>query len=188
MTNNSTQSDHVFVGFGFGPIQSGLFIAEAFAGGNFSRIVIAEIDQNLVDAVRKNEGSYFVNIATKDNIVTQCIEGIEIYNPTVESDRTKLLAALSEATEIVTSLPSVNFYDMGSSSVANLIVEGLNNSSACGIIIYTAENNNHAAEILEKIIIDKSPATWIYLQGSSANFNRPIQRAEAGPGPRTGAM
>ncbi len=158
MTNNSNQADHVFVGFGFGPIQSGLFVAEAFASGNFSRIVIAEIDQNLVDAVRKNEGSYFVNIATRDNIVTQRIEGIEIYNPTVENDRTKLLAALSKATEVVTSLPSVNFYDMGNSSVANLIVEGLNNSSACGTIIYTAENNNHAAEILEEIIIEKSPA------------------------------
>ncbi len=158
MTKSSSQAGHVFVGFGFGPIQSGLFVAEAFASGNFSRIVIAEIDQNLVDTVRKNEGAYFVNIATKDCIVTQCIEGIEIYNPTVENDRTKLLSALSEATEVVTSLPSVNFYDMGDSSVANLIVEGLNNSSACGTIIYTAENNNHAAEILEEIIITKSPA------------------------------
>ena len=43
--------DHVFVGFGFGPIQSGLFLNEAFQSGNFSRLVVAEIDQNLVDAV-----------------------------------------------------------------------------------------------------------------------------------------
>ena len=44
--------EHVLVGFGFGPIQSGLFVSEAFKSGNFSRMVIAEIDQNLVDSVR----------------------------------------------------------------------------------------------------------------------------------------
>ena len=108
--------EHVFVGFGFGPIQSGLFAAEAFKSGNFSRIVIAEIDQSLVDAVGKNNGSYFVNVATNDSIVTECVEGIEIYNPTVDADREQLLAALTEATEIVTSLPSVKFFDMGGAS------------------------------------------------------------------------
>ena len=61
-------NEHVFVGFGFGPIQSGLFVPEAFKSGNFSRIVIAEIDQKLVDAIRANNGSYFVNIAAIDGI------------------------------------------------------------------------------------------------------------------------
>lgn len=142
--------DHVFVGFGFGPIQSGLFVAEAFKSGNFSRIVIAEIDQNLVDAVRANNGSYYVNIASNSGISTDQINGIEMLNPTVDADRQELLKALTQATEIVTSLPSVNFYDMGENSVASMIQSGLKNSSAPATIIYTAENNNHAAEILEE--------------------------------------
>lgn len=140
---------HVFAGFGFGPIQSGLFVSEAFKSGNFSRIVIAEIDQKLVDAVRANNGSYFVNIASKNGISPDKIDGIEIFNPTVEADRDELAKALSQATEIVTSLPSVNFYDMGENSVASLIKKGLSNSTAPATIIYTAENNNHSAEILE---------------------------------------
>ena len=143
-------SKHVFVGFGFGPIQSGLFVSEAFKSGNFSRIVIAEIDQKFVDAVRANNGSYFVNIASNNGISADKIDGIEMLNPTVEADRDELLNALSQATEIVTSLPSVNFYDMGKDSVASLIAKGLKNSIAPGTVIYTAENNNHAAEILEE--------------------------------------
>ena len=39
---------------------------------------------------------------------------------------------------------------MGEISVAKLITAGLKNSSAQGTIIYTAENNNHAAEILKE--------------------------------------
>lgn len=143
---------HVFVGFGFGPIQSGLFASEAFKSGNFSRIVIAEIDRNLVDAVRSNKGSYYVNIASGSGISADKISCIEMFNPTVEADRAELLNALSQATEIVTSLPSVNFYDMGENSVASLIKMGLENSIAPGTTIYTAENNNHAAEILEEKI------------------------------------
>jgi mannitol-1-phosphate 5-dehydrogenase len=145
--------DHVFVGFGFGPIQSGLFAKEAFESGNFKRIVIAEIDQKLVDAVRASGGTYYVNIAGKKGIELRKITGIEIYNPSVPQDRNTLLEILSQATEIVTSLPSVKFFDNGSdSSVAALISGGLKNSTAPGTIIYTAENNNHAAEILQDVV------------------------------------
>ncbi|AQQ70172.1 Mannitol-1-phosphate 5-dehydrogenase [Limihaloglobus sulfuriphilus] len=143
---------HIFTGFGFGPIQSGLFAAEAFKTGRFDRIVIAEIDQTLVDAVRASGGTYKVNVAGSDRVYTMTIEGIEIYNPGDDADRQKLVEALSVSTEIATSLPSVNFYDMGENSVARLIAAGLKNSSAEATIIYTAENNNHAAEILtEKV-------------------------------------
>jgi mannitol-1-phosphate 5-dehydrogenase len=142
--------DHVFVGFGFGPIQSGLFAAEAFNSGNFRRIVIAEIDQSLVDAVGINNGTYYVNVATNDGIVAEQIEGIEIFNPMIEDDKKELIKALREATEIATSLPSVDFYDTGDSSVAKLIAFGLSDSTAPATIIYAAENNNRAAEILEQ--------------------------------------
>jgi len=146
---------HVFTGFGFGPIQSGLFVNEAFSSGNFSRIVIAEINRILVDAVRTNNGCYYINVARSDGIKTVRIDGIEIYNPAVEQDRKVLIEALSKSTEIVTSLPSVSFYDAGSNSVASLVAQGLQNSTAGATIVYTAENNNRAAEILEEKVNSK---------------------------------
>lgn len=149
-------NEHVFTGFGFGPIQSGLFAAEALKSGNFKRIVIAEIDQALVDAVRANNGCYAVNVASSTGIETEQIDGIEIYNPMVDTDKEKLIKALSQATEIVTSLPSVKYYDTGRDSVAALIAQGLKNSTAKATIIYNAENNNHAAEILEQKVKEKS--------------------------------
>jgi mannitol-1-phosphate 5-dehydrogenase len=141
---------HVFTGFGFGPIQAGLFAAEAFKSSNFKRIIIAEIDPVLVDAIRSNKGKYFVNIALADGIKTIEISGIEIFNILNENDRIEVIKAVSQSTEICTSLPSVNFYDAGKNSVSSLISQGLRNKSADATIIYTAENNNHAAEILEK--------------------------------------
>ncbi len=149
-------AEHVLVGFGFGPIQSGLFIHEAFQSGNFRRIVVAEIDGKLVEGIRRSGGEYGINIAGHSGIDVQRVRGIEIYNPTVEADRAKLLEALAEATEIVTSLPSVKFYESGGASgAAGLIAESFSNRRAKNTIIYTAENNNHAAEILEESLRKK---------------------------------
>lgn len=146
---------HIFTGFGFGPIQSGLFAAEAYKSGNFRHIVIAEIDPKLVDAVRANNGSYYVNVASSIGIEAVKISGIEIFNPSDDNDRAELIKVLSQSTEICTSLPSVNFYDSGQNSVASLISQGLQNSTAEATLIYTVENNNHAAEILEEKIKPK---------------------------------
>ena len=148
-------SEHILTGFGFGPIQAGLFVAEAFASGNFSRIVIAEIDQELVDALRASGGSYYVNVAGSESIEVQKTEDIEIYNPNIEEDREKILEALSQSTEIVTSLPSIKFFDMGENSIASLIAQGLDSSVAGATVIYAAENNNHAAEILQEAVAAK---------------------------------
>jgi len=150
---------HVFTGFGFGPIQSGLFAKEAFQSGNFKRIVVAEIDAQLVDAVKANKASYYVNVAKVNGIEPLRIDNVELLNPNVTADRQSLLEVLAQSTEIVTSLPSVSFYESGqANSVVSLIAEGLKNSSAEATIIYTAENNNHAAEILEKAVSDKNAA------------------------------
>lgn len=150
---------HVFTGFGFGPIQGGLFAKEAFQSGNFTRIAIAEIDAELVDAVRDNKGSYYVNIAREDGIETIQIDDVEPLNPKVAADRRILLEALTQSTEIATCLPSVSLYEAGGTdSVVSLIAEGLKNGSARATIIYTAENNNHAAEILEKAVKGKNAA------------------------------
>ncbi|MHC4911568.1 MAG: hypothetical protein ACYTE5_01015, partial [Planctomycetota bacterium] len=104
--------EHVFTGFGFGPIQGGLFASEAFQSGNFRRIVIAEVDESLVDAVRANNGTYFVNVARADGIEVVKVDDLEVFNPCIDDDRDKLCEALSESTEIATCLPSVSFYTM----------------------------------------------------------------------------
>ncbi len=146
-------SEHIFAGFGFGPIQAGLFAKEAFQSGNFRRIVIAEIDQRLVDAVRSNKGTYYVNIAGSDRIETVRIDGVELFNPTNTGDSAALLTALAEATEITTCLPSVNFFDSHpTNGVAALIAEGLRHRESEATIVYAAENHNHAAEILEEVV------------------------------------
>jgi mannitol-1-phosphate 5-dehydrogenase len=147
--------NHIFTGFGFGPIQAGLFVNEAYKSGNFSRIVISEVDQKLVDAVRVNNGTYYINVASSTGIESVKIKGIEIYNPSNDNDRLRLLGALSVSTEICTSLPSVNFYYAGTNSVAELIAGGLNKNKDRAVIIYTAENNNHAAEILAEAVENK---------------------------------
>ena len=49
-----------YVGFGFGPIQSALFLLEAYKSGNFSRYVVGEIDAALVTAIRDNGGAYTI--------------------------------------------------------------------------------------------------------------------------------
>jgi len=150
-------TDHIFTGFGFGPIQGGLFVKEAFASGNFKRIVISEIDQKLVDAVRAGGGSYYVNVAKSDGIEALKIENVELLNPADESDRKELIEVLADSTEIVTSLPSVKIYEAGGdSSVSSLISSAIVGNKAKAKIIYTAENNNIAAEILEKIVSAKT--------------------------------
>ncbi len=149
-------AEHTFIGFGFGPIQAGLFAKEAFQSGHFRRIVVAEIDPRLVDAVRSNGGTYHVNVARSNRIETIRIEGIELLNPSLPEEATALQAALSEATEITTCLPSVKFYDSArENSVAALIAKGLRHRKADATIIYAAENHNRAAEILEQAVAQR---------------------------------
>lgn len=145
--------EHVLTGFGFGPIQAGLFAKEAFESGNFSRIVIAEIDRRFVDAVRANNGSYHVNVAGADGIEALKIDNVELFDTNVTKDKRLLIEVLAQSTEIATCLPSVSFYESGGDdSVASLIADGLKESRANRTIIYTAENNNQAAEILRKAV------------------------------------
>ncbi len=91
---------HVLTGFGFGPIQGGLFVKEAFESGDFSRIVVAEIDGALVEAVRSNKGSFHVNVADKNGIEEVKVENVEMLNPGIDSERELLRKALAESTEV----------------------------------------------------------------------------------------
>ena len=144
------QAKKTFVGFGFGPIQSGLFLYEAYVSGNFSRFVVAEIDDELVRAVADNGGTCTVNIARMDRIDRAELAGIELYNPREPAGRDALVAAVAESDELATSLPSVEFYDAGEeTSVARVCADGIaGRAEPRPTVIYAAENNNRAAEIL----------------------------------------
>ena len=159
--------NHVFVGFGFGPIQAGLFVKEARGSGRFSEIAVAEVDAALVAAVRGNGNRYALNVASSDGVEVVCVNGVTLLNPNVEDDLRQLRHMLGKATEVVTSLPSVAFYARGGeTSVASLIAGGLRACGAEQTVVYTAENNNHAAEILERDVQG-------YSEGGSCQ--RPVQ-------------
>ena len=76
----SGSGQRTFFGFGFGPIQAGLFAYEAFKSGNFDRIVISEISETIVNTIGTS-GCYTVNIADFQGIRHETVCNIEIYNP-----------------------------------------------------------------------------------------------------------
>jgi mannitol-1-phosphate 5-dehydrogenase len=150
-----------FVGFGFGPIQTGLFLAEAFASGRFGRLVVAEIMPDLVAAIRRTEGRFCINIAHPDRVEVVTVGPVEIANPTSELDHQLLVHAIAMADEIATALPSVEYYvSEGLGSVHRLLAEGLREKAREAgplAVIYTAENNNHAAKTLEALVLAEVP-------------------------------
>ena len=151
----------VFVGFGFGAIQGGLFVPEVYQSGKFDRIVISEVNQDLVRQVNDAGGQYSFNIAEKDRVKTLQVEGLEILNPSVPEDRKKLVHVIGEAQELCTALPSFKLYDHGESSVVRLITDGLGlkkkSKDLPSAVIYAAENDAIAAQRL------KQPVRIIFL-------------------------
>ena len=141
-----------FVGFGFGAIQGGLFLPEAYRCGNFNRLVVSEIDQETVDHLRASGGVYSCNVAGESSLEQIQVSGVEAYNPLVDGDRRKLVEAISEASELCTALPSFKLYDSGPASVACLLSEGLSHKfsrdNLPAAVVYAAENDSRAASRL----------------------------------------
>ena len=132
-------------------------LCEAFDAGAFGRFVVAEVDQNLVDAVRAAGNAITINIAGKKGIRAKRMSGIELFNPRVPEDRAVIVSAVTEASELATAIPSVTLYAAGGdASIANLIASGVNTDTQR--IVYTAENNNFAAEALDSEIRKRAPA------------------------------
>ena len=156
MTLSGTRT---YVGFGFGSIQAGLFLYEAYRSGNFCRLVVAEVLPDLVASLRRAGGTFTVNIAHPDRVESVRIGPVEIYDPAVAADRECLIEALAEAQEIGTAIPSVTYYQSaGPGSLHRLLAEGLRRKAATNgppAVVYAAENHNHAAEILEQAILDE---------------------------------
>ncbi|MBR2345196.1 MAG: hypothetical protein IKA71_05360 [Lentisphaeria bacterium] len=143
-----------FVGIGLGPIQTGIFLAGAAKGG-FDRIVIAEVNDKLKAAVNEVH-SVTVNIAAADKVYSEEYKNVEVYNPNDPADVEKLIQAAAEASELATALPSVKFY----AYCAPWLKAGFALQPERTRFFYTAENNNHAAEELEKAMGVKFPNTY----------------------------
>jgi mannitol-1-phosphate 5-dehydrogenase len=124
-------------------------------------LVVAEVMPGAVADLRRANGIYHCNIAHPDRIESAPIGPVEIENPALEPDRERLLAAIAQAEEIGTAVPSVNFYiSPGAGSLHRLLAEGLRRKIAQAgppAVIYVAENNNHAAEILEAAVMQVIP-------------------------------
>lgn len=153
--------DRTFVGFGFGPIQAGLFLFEAFRSGNFRRLVVAEVQPHVVDSVRRAGGRFSVNIAHADRVEIAGVGPVEMADPASAEDRSLLVEAVAQAQEIATAVPSVQYYTSSSpGSIHCILAAGLRKKTSAGAaraVVYAAENHNHAAEILEAHVLDLIP-------------------------------
>jgi mannitol-1-phosphate 5-dehydrogenase len=132
-----------FVGFGFGPIQAGLFLYEADRSGAFDRLVVAEVVPDVVRAVREACGEFTVNIAHRDHVEQAVVGPVEIVHP----DDPVLVDAIADAEEIATAVPSVAHYG----GLQAVLAEGLRRKTSRAVV-YAAENHNHAAELLEAAV------------------------------------
>ncbi|WP_424114299.1 hypothetical protein [Roseiarcus sp.] len=178
-----------------------MFLYEAHQSGNFDRLVVAEVVPEVVSALRRSGGRYRVNIATRSGLEVREVTGVEALNPNDSDDRAALVSAVADAQELATALPSVEFYDHGSASVARILAEGLSQRTMPGVL-YAAENHNHAAEILESKVGGSRPEfqflntvigkmSGVISEGSSREFlveefNRILISRVALPGFRRG--
>ena len=120
---------------------------EAVKSGNFNRYVILEVNDELVNSIRDSHCTININTATENGIIKSVISDFEIYNPNNVHDKKNIESAISNADEMATAIPSIDYYDQGGeNSIANLLACNLNPDKPQ--IVYTAENNNYAAEIL----------------------------------------
>jgi mannitol-1-phosphate 5-dehydrogenase len=150
-----------FVGFGFGAIQAGLFLYEAFRSRGFARLVVGEVAPDLVEALRRSTGCYAINVAYQDRVEAARVGPVQIENPSAPRDIARLIAAVAEAEEISTAVPSVRFYTgPEAGSIHRILAQGFRKKAAEGgprAVVYAAENHNHAAEILEAAILEEIP-------------------------------
>jgi len=144
----------IFLGIGLGPIQTGIFLSGACRAA-FDRLVVADVDRELVRAIRSS-GRITINIADADTIRQEVIDRVEIYDPTVPEDLHCLIEIAANAGEIATALPSVKFFD----DVASWLRIGFALQPEARRFIYTAENDNFAAEKLQRKIGGVLPRTY----------------------------
>lgn len=151
-----------YVGFGFGAIQAGLFLYEAFQSRAFRRLVVVGNRPEVIGSVRRAGGFFSVNIAYSDRIEPVTVGPVEIEDPASEQDRARVIDAIAEAEEIGTAIPSVELYATHKpGSLNKILAVGLRRKLASNgpqAVVYTAENHNHATEILQAKVLEEIPA------------------------------
>ena len=145
----------IFLGIGLGPIQTGIFVSGAAKGG-FDKIIVAEVDEVVKNAVNSTGGVITINIAAPDRVYQETCPNLELYSPAKPEELEKLIEAAANATEIATALPSVKFFG----PTAQWLREGFRRNPNATRYVYTAENDNHAAEKLEKEVGEAFPHTY----------------------------
>jgi mannitol-1-phosphate 5-dehydrogenase len=162
-----------FVGIGFGPVQSGLFLHEAHASGNFERLVVAEVVPDVVAAARQ-AGCIWINIADRHEIHSHAIANVEALNPCDVADVPRLIDAIARADELATALPSVDSYCRGRPSPAELLARGFTrkciDQNLPQAIVYAAENDRFAAEKLHDAVIAAIDPAYRTLVTERAQF------------------
>ncbi len=170
----SLSGSRTYVGFGFGAIQAGLFLHEAYHSNNFQRLVVAEVVPDVVAELRGAGGFYSVNIAHTNRIETTKIGPVEVLDPGVSSDRHRLIEAIADAHEIATAIPRTDLYrTQGPASLHRVLAAGLARKleqEGPAAVVYAAENHNAAAEILEKLVLEELPVGLHKRLGASVQF------------------
>ena len=145
MRNQSKKAAGSLVGIGSGAIQLGLWAYYARRAG--ARVTLAEVDASRVAAIRKTGGFYKINIARFDRIEPVRVGPVEILNPIVPAERARLVAALREATDVVTAVPSTRDY----AAITGLLTAGLGVGKR-PVAVYASENEIGAARKLEHAV------------------------------------
>lgn len=168
------RGDAIFVGFGFGPIQAGLFCYEAMQSGNFRHLVVAEIVPEVVAEIRVTGGLYKLNLAHLDHIEAVTVGPIQIEDTAVYADRARLIEAIAAAQEIATAVPNVRAYRSGGQgSLHRILAQGLQRKVAVAgpvATIYCAENHPHAADLLRAAVMEEVPEAERAEVGHYARF------------------
>jgi mannitol-1-phosphate 5-dehydrogenase len=161
MTSIGLTGTRTYVGFGFGAIQAGLFLYEAWRSGNFSRLVVAEVLPAVVGAMQRAGGRFSINIARADGVEAVELGPIEVLDPAVDGDRDRLIEAIASAEEIGTAVPSVQFYrSEAPASLHRVLAAGLARKAARGgprAVVYAAENHAQAVDHLEAAVAAALP-------------------------------
>ena len=105
--------DRRLVVFGFGPIGAGLFVYEAFRTGAYAPPLVVDVQPSLVDALRRNDGRFSLNVALADGIATQVLGPVIPTNPAGSEDRERIVAAIADADVAATCLPGTALYGAG---------------------------------------------------------------------------
>jgi len=144
------------VQFGFGPIGAGLFVREALRSGAFDHIVAVDVACDLVQAVRAAGGRYFLNVAERDRRRAEDLGPVEMRCLNDPADAARLAEDLDAMGEAATALPSVDFYERGTPSVADLLAVAADrrarDSTLPAAIVYCGENDHQAAERLAELV------------------------------------